>query len=161
MDITDYNKKINTLLNDPAHQPITTDPTTYLEKTTKAIIKASDITDDEQYRLIPSEKSSRCPKLYGLPKIHKAGTPLRPIVSSIGSPCQPLAKYLAKRLQPYVEEAESSVKNPSHVIERLRETTVKPEHLLVSVDIVSLFAMCQWTKPYRSYNRSILLVTTL
>ena len=40
------------------------------------------------------------PKFYGLPKIHKEGIPLRPIVSSIGAASYETAKELAKILNP-------------------------------------------------------------
>lgn len=40
------------------HKPVNKDQTTYLEKTTKIKIK--------------KKRSSRCPKLYGLLKIHKS-----------------------------------------------------------------------------------------
>ena len=40
------------------------------------------------------------PKLYGLPKIHKPGTPLKPIVSNCGSSTYGEAKELAKILKP-------------------------------------------------------------
>ena len=39
------------------------------------------------------------PKFYGLPKINKTGSPLRPIVSSRGSVTYGLTKVLAKVLQ--------------------------------------------------------------
>ncbi|XP_072395107.1 uncharacterized protein [Diabrotica undecimpunctata] len=139
MNIDDYDKKLTDLLNDTAYEKIATDPTTYLEKTTKAKIKVSNIKKEDQPKLIPREKSSRCPKLYGLPKVHKVGMPLRPIVSSIGSPTQPLAKFLANQLQPYAEEADSYVKNAGHFIERIKDVTLDPGHLLVSFDVVSLF----------------------
>ena len=41
-------------------------------------------------------------KFYGLPKIHKPDTPLRPIVSSCGSVTYGVAKELAKILKPLV-----------------------------------------------------------
>ena len=41
------------------------------------------------------------PKFYGLPKIHKPDTPLRPIVSSCGSVTYGVAKELAKILKPW------------------------------------------------------------
>lgn len=84
MDVTDYNSKMETLLEYPAYKRITADPTTYLEKTTKAKITSSPLDAETQRQLIPREKSSKSPKLYGLPKIHKTDTPLRPIVSSVG-----------------------------------------------------------------------------
>lgn len=139
MDSNDYHRKIETLLDDPSYQRITTDPTTYLEKTTKTKIQSCPIDKVIQNQLIPREKSSRCPKLYGLPKIHKEGAPLRPIVSSIGSPLQELARYLARKLQPHTEKMKSYVKNADHLIELLKTETVEPEHLLVSFDVVSLF----------------------
>ncbi|GJQ70234.1 hypothetical protein Trydic_g22686 [Trypoxylus dichotomus] len=60
-------------------------------------------------KIIPREKPSQCPKLYGLPKIRKADIPLRPIVSSVGSPTQALARFLSQQLQPYAKEVSSYV----------------------------------------------------
>ncbi|XP_072384331.1 uncharacterized protein [Diabrotica undecimpunctata] len=108
-----------------------------LRKNKEIIVLPAD--KEHHFQLIPREKSSRCPKLYGLPKVHKDGLPLRPIVSSIGSPLQPLARFLAEKLQPYAEEADSYVKNAGHYIERIKDVTLGPGHLLVSFDVVSLF----------------------
>ena len=44
------------------------------------------------------------PRFYALPKIHKTGAPLRPIVSNIGAVTYPIAKLLAKIIQPVVEK---------------------------------------------------------
>ena len=40
---------------------------------------------------------SLCARIYGLPKIHKVGLPLRPVVSSIDGFNYRLSKYLAKK----------------------------------------------------------------
>jgi hypothetical protein len=63
--------------------------------------------------------ASRPPKLYGLPKIHKAEAPLvlRPIVSSIGSPTYHLAKHIATLITPLVGHMDSHVKNSKHFVE--------------------------------------------
>ena len=42
----------------------------------------------------------QAPKLYGVPKLHKPNTPMRPIVSHCGSPTYQLSKYLTTILQP-------------------------------------------------------------
>ena len=42
------------------------------------------------------------PEFYGLPKIHKTGNPLRPIVSSRGSVTYGVAIVLSKVLKPLV-----------------------------------------------------------
>ena len=46
-------------------------------------------------------------RIYGLPKIHKEGVPLRPIVNTIGSPTYELAKFVAKWLGSLVGHMES------------------------------------------------------
>ena len=43
---------------------------------------------------------SKPSQLYGLPKIHKEGTPVRPIISQIDSYTYQLAKFLVSILQP-------------------------------------------------------------
>ena len=40
--------------------------------------------------------------MYGLPKIHKAGTPIRPIISAVKTYNYELAKYLDQILKPVV-----------------------------------------------------------
>ncbi|KAJ9592804.1 hypothetical protein L9F63_015526, partial [Diploptera punctata] len=131
MNSADYDLKMTALLNSEAYKPRTSDPTTYLEKTTKKKILDTPIDEELKRRLIPREKSSLCPKIYGLPKIHKADIPLRPIVSSIGSPLQNIAKYLAKYFQPYAEEADSYVKNADHFLQHLQNQEIQPDDLLI------------------------------
>jgi uncharacterized protein (UPF0335 family) len=140
MNTKDYKDKIRTLLDDTDTYKIhNRDPITYLEKTTRSKILASTIDQNRQKSLIPRAHSSQIPKLYGLPKIHKSNVPLRPIVSAVGSPTQALAKYLAWRLQPYVEQANSYVKNSEDFITKILNVDVERDDILVSFDVVSLF----------------------
>lgn len=69
-------------------------------------------------------------------------------VNSINSPTYKLPKFLAKHLQPYVEEAEYYVKNASHVIQRIKYKKLGPGHLLVNFNVVSLFTKrpCQQSR---------------
>ena len=52
------------------------------------------------------------PKFYGLPKIHKTGTSLRPIVSHRGSVTYGVAKVLTKVLKPLVGKSSITYKVP-------------------------------------------------
>ena len=55
--------------------------------------------DDASYKQL--RPTGSCPsKLYGLPKIHKKDTPLRPIISQIGSYTYNVAKFLVPILKP-------------------------------------------------------------
>ena len=51
------------------------------------------------YRRLRSS-GGHIPLLYGLPKIHKPGISLRPIVSFVSSPMYVLSKHLAQALSP-------------------------------------------------------------
>lgn len=79
------------------------------------------------------------PQLYGLPKIHKEGTPLRPIVSAIGSPTYNIAKFLTKTISPLTGKSDSFIRNSSDFAERVRNTTLDVSEKMVSFDVVSLF----------------------
>jgi len=79
----DYDSKIRAIINYPLYNKLTGEPTSKTERTT-ALIKRSDIPEGDAKRLIPH--ASTPPRLYGLPKFHKEGLPLRQIVNCIGSP---------------------------------------------------------------------------
>lgn len=48
--------------------------------------------------------AATAPRLYGLPKIHKPGLPLRPISSSVNVPCYGLSKHVGKILRKFTSE---------------------------------------------------------
>ncbi len=56
------------------------------------------LSNQMSYKLNP--KSNIGPRIYGLPKIHKEGIPLRPIVDLTGSPTYEWARHLASILKP-------------------------------------------------------------
>jgi len=87
--------------------------------------------------LIPSCET--IPRIYGLPKIHKEGVPLRPIVNTIGSPTYELAKYVAKILRPLVGNTDSFIKDSQDFVNLIRNENLEHDDILVSFDVVSLF----------------------
>jgi len=82
---------------------------------------------------------SRPPRLYGLPKIHKEGVPLRLIVSNIGAPTYQISKYLAGLLNRITGNSAHHVKNSFQFVQTLKSLRVQPEDLMVRFDLVSLF----------------------
>ena len=50
-------------------------------------------------KLLPTGNTSPAPRFYGLPKIHKANCPMRPIGSACGTTTYQLAKFLTKILK--------------------------------------------------------------
>ena len=90
------------ILNDDKYRPLRRDSTLAIEKKVTNSLKLlhSDrhISDKLLDRLTP--RYSDPPQMYGLPKVHKENIPMRPIVSTIGSPTYRLAKELARILTP-------------------------------------------------------------
>ena len=83
-------------------------------------------------------KGSALGKFYGTPKIHKLSPndtinelPLRPIVPNIGTGTYHLLKYLS--------ESEYTTKNTEHFVEKTKKEHKPNDHLLVSLDVKSLF----------------------
>ena len=79
------------------------------------------------------------PKFYGLPKIHKKETPLRPIVSSIGSVSYSTSKELARILKPLVGRSPYHMHSNQDLIEDLRSLKLGKDECLMSFDVKALF----------------------
>ena len=98
MDQQDYTNKANILLQDTnTYKVLKKDPTNSLKNKLITILKeikqTGGLNNTKYKQLYPT--SAVPPKFYGLPKIHKVGTPLRPIVSNRGSITYGMAKELA------------------------------------------------------------------
>ena len=78
-------------------------------------------------------------RFYGLPKIHKANCPMRPIVSACGTATYQLAKFLTKILQRYTGITPSFVKDSKSFSDHLKLVKISGEEELVSFDISALF----------------------
>ena len=79
------------------------------------------------------------PGFYGLPKIHKPDTPLRPIVSSCGSVTYGVAKELAKILKPLVGKSPHHITSTQDFVEQARNIKLEPGECLSSYDVSALF----------------------
>ena len=78
------------------------------------------------------------PRFYGLPKVHKANVPLRPIVSFVNSPTYNLSKFLCKIISPLLKNT-YTVNNSVEFTNLIRNQIVGPNEVFVSFDVVSLF----------------------
>ncbi|PNF20184.1 hypothetical protein B7P43_G16972 [Cryptotermes secundus] len=138
LDESEYKDKLNTLLESGVYETLPKDPTAKVESKVQKLLSKYKTTlpTDLKHRLTPYH--SKPPHLYGLPKIHKAGIPLRPIVSSIGCPCLALASFLRKILSPFAGKFDSFVKNSAHFVQLLKTVNLHSEDTLVSFDVVSL-----------------------
>ena len=97
-DKEDYIKKARDLLFQPAYKELPRDPTNKIKAqliTKLRRIKKDSKLDKGMYKaMYPT--GCVLPKFYGLPKIHKTGNPLRPIVSSRDSVTYGVVKSLVR-----------------------------------------------------------------
>ena len=141
IDKDEYIKKAEDLLKEKTYKKIAEDPT--VKQKNKLInilrnIKTEGGLKEEVYRrLYPTGAGS--PKFYGLPKIHKSGIPLRPIISSIGTVTYNTAKELARILKPLVGLSNHHVHNTRDFVEQIKEVKLKNEESMVSYDVTALF----------------------
>ena len=83
---------------------------------------------------------SKRPRMYGLPKTHKEGTPLRPILSMTGLSHHELGKWLASLLQPVLERFSSHCISDSFTFAKtMQNLDIDPNVFMCSFDVSSLF----------------------
>ena len=140
MDKEDYNTK-SELLQAPTYQILNTDPTNRCKNKLISLLKSikseGGISETTYKKLYPTGATT--PTYYGLPKVHKKDTPLRPIVSSIGSVAYETAKELSRILKPLVGRSTHHVRNKNDFIQSIEEVKVETEECMMSYDVKALF----------------------
>jgi len=107
-----------------------------LNKTLLMLYKAGKL-DKDTYNSLRAIGSSPG-KLYGLPKTHKTGVPLRPILSAVTCHNYKLAKFLVPLLSP-LASSEYTVSDVFSFTNEIRQSTDSDRKLMISLDIESLF----------------------
>ena len=79
------------------------------------------------------------PKFYGLPKIYKEGTLLRPIVSSVGAVSYKTSKELARILKPLVGKSPYQVQNTDDIIHHIQDIKLEKHQCIMSYYVKALF----------------------
>ena len=138
MNNEDYITKMNEHLSCGSYIKIPKNPIKKIIKEVKKAINNSNLDEKTKKRLLPTNEITS--RIYGLPKIHKEGIPLRPIVNTIGSPTYELAKYVAKLLGPLVGHTDSFIKDSNDFINTIKNEKMKPNDTLISFDM-SLFSL--------------------
>ena len=141
MDRMEYQDKVEGLLATPAYRTIKADPTNKLKaqliQKLRRTKRETNIGEGMYRSMYPTGCTD--PKFYGFAKIHKTGTPLRPIVSSRGSVTYEMAKIIAKILKLLVGKSPHHIQSTSDFINKVREITLLPGECLTSYDVTALF----------------------
>ena len=141
MDRQHYINKANQLLNQSTYKVITKDPTNTIKNKLINILKSIKTKTGLGTNTYKSMYPTGCvpPKFYGLPKIHKPDTPLRPIVSSCGFVTYGVAKELAKILKPLVGKSPHHITSTQDFVAQAKHFKLEPGECLSSYDVSALF----------------------
>jgi len=135
---SDYNDKMYNILNDNSKFKKVNEDTTRDRhgKFQGWLWRHKGLFSESEYKnLYPS--SATVPTMYGLPKIHKEGTPLRPILSMVGTFNHALAQFLCKLFK-FMKDSDNICRDSFNLQDILAKSDLH-KSFLVSYDIDSLF----------------------
>ena len=147
MDKSDYIAKMHNILCDTS-KFLSLGPVEFHDHTAKVendlsqflkgLCSGNEISDFIYKRVVPTASSR--PRMYGLPKVHKVNTPMRPILSMTGSPQYKVSQWICELLQPVVQKyGVHCVKDSFTFCEFLDNSDVPYDGFMCSFDVVSLF----------------------
>ena len=144
LDSEDYFSKLDTIVSDKSkfqevkveegHHPIIKNET-YIQNYLRTKVKP--FVDSFVYKeMYPT--GSQAGKLYGMSKVHKAGYPMRPVISMLNTAEYKLAKWLDTFIKPNIPNS-YSVASTDEFLENLKKSVFEPDDKVVSFDVVSLY----------------------
>ena len=142
LDKDDYMSKINEMLSDVKvysriHLDDTAETKRLCDESINKLYHSRTLTY-KQHRFL-TNFIPKCPRFYGLPKIHKEGCPLRPIVSQINGP----TRGINQLLDTYLTVAEKNIpyilQDTTAFLNVLSQLHVDENTYLFTLDVVSLY----------------------
>ena len=104
------------------------------------------------------EEDPRTPRMYGLPKTHKPGVPMRPITSGVGSAPHKLARELAMPLSSQLGSISGChIKNSVDLLQKLADVSTRNKKL-ASFDVKSLFTCVPVEGAMKAVERAVLKI---
>jgi len=140
MDRTQYLDKANSLLqNQTDYTHVARDPTAAVQSKVQAVMhKLSNL---PQAKALTTTHSV-CPVWYGLPKDHKEGMPLRPIVSNCSSPTEKPSYIVERILTQLLKFVPTHLQSSTHFLENLASkypSGLPANAFLFTMDVTSLY----------------------
>ena len=141
LDADTYHAKMSTLIDSGPYQLLNKDPTDRLtRKLSEKLLtlkRNGHISEAVYNKIRPRHKQP--PRVYGLPKIHKANTPLRPNVSCVNTFAYDASTFLANILFPLTGNSDFTVTNSAHFASVISSEKIQNHEIMVSFDVESLF----------------------
>ncbi|KAL5266240.1 hypothetical protein ACHWQZ_G003605 [Mnemiopsis leidyi] len=138
-----YLDKVNEHLSSGSYTLLPNDPTQSITNKLYRVLKKL----RDEHKITPDMFTKmrnlhpRWPQLYGQPKIHKQGAPIRPVVSFYNTPLQALHKVLATYLKPLAQNP-LRLKDSSDFKQRLESSLDPSFPYHCSLDVQALYTSC-------------------
>ncbi|XP_065671866.1 uncharacterized protein LOC136089724 [Hydra vulgaris] len=144
LDKTDYEEKISLHLSDQnTYKILSEDPTKSIARDVNNLfdnIFLHHMIDKKTSELLRPKTPLRTPLFYGLPKIHRIGIPLSPIVSGCDRPIDNLSFFITDFIQPVAEQLPAYFKDTTHLFKLLQSHVLETNnYTLVLADVISLY----------------------
>lgn len=147
MNREDYIKKANEHLHDTnTYRKVDFDHTQLVKEEVESyliFLKAWNYLPDKHINFIQPCTPPRTPLFYFLPKIHKEGSPPRPITSGCDSPTAFMSAFLTKILTPVAEAQPTYLRNGIQLLNLLEDIKnhgpLEDEAILCTADVSSLY----------------------
>ena len=145
MDKTEYLNKSHVILNDKRnYEVLEKNPVPKVEAESKRIFRAvsnNKLPERTIKELTPCH--SRTPVFYGLPKDHKEGVPLRPVISACGGPTEKLSCLLERILKQLLKYVQTHLWDTGDFLSKLGKYSEKEgilkNSIFFSIDVVNLY----------------------
>jgi len=138
MDKQTYIEKMNKTLDDNnTYKQIKKDPLGIITNKTNNLLKIwldNKIIDNSMYKSLKCTNGN-LPRCYGLAKVHKEGSSLRIVVSSMGSPLYDVARFLHEILSNSIKKPYSNIKDNWSFVTKINKTTIESHEVLISLDV--------------------------
>ena len=140
LNTSDYEEKMLKILNDhtkfvPVGKDDNLQKLDQFQRCIRYLKGKGAITNEDYQRIYPT--SAATPTMYGLPKVHKDGIPLRPILASTGSFNHECAKWLSDILSPFRSHS-TNLKDTFSFIDKVKNLSLN-DSVMYFFDVVSLF----------------------
>ena len=145
MSTEKYYEKVMAILSDANSYEVSNMTSEDLEERVKNGLKKvkslKQLPKDIYRGLFPTD--TRLPEFYGLPKIHKANTPLRPVVAAFGGALSAVSILMERILNQLLKFVPAHIKNTHEACQSLMKAFPNlqaPENtILVTMDVVALY----------------------
>jgi len=139
LDKKEYYERVENMLKHPPYKVINKNPLSkYITSVSTSLKNCKNVISNDHKRKL-TVPNPNLPRLYCLPKIHKDGKQMRPIVSCVNAPSYNISKWLLHEFQKLEFPETFSIKDRYQFIEATKDLNIEPHEMLVSFDVVALY----------------------